>query len=301
MKFVFVILHYIALDDTIECIDSIINTIELQNYSIVVVDNGSPDDSGLKLKDIYQGEKNIFILLSGKNLGFAKGNNVGFAFAKNKLHADFIVMINNDTIINQASFLQGVESIYASSPFFVLGPDILSIRGGVHQNPVREKLDSFPRVIIECFRLIVLLTANYVYLDRYAKGALRLAKRNFFKRKSNKFHEHSWEHQADNVKLHGSCLIFSPDFLREFSGLYPDTFMFMEEEILYYICKKLSYKMVYNPSLQILHKEDASTDALYKKAHKKRRFVYKQGLRSSFVFLKLMMTYKKSLGKMLAR
>ena len=71
-KFAFVILHYLTIDDTIACIDSIINNIEYDKYTIVVVDNGSENNTGKLLKNKYSGSKKIRILLNVENLGFAK-------------------------------------------------------------------------------------------------------------------------------------------------------------------------------------------------------------------------------------
>ena len=45
----FVILNYCSGDLTIQCISSIRKNIGYSNYSIVVVDNGSPDKSGVSV------------------------------------------------------------------------------------------------------------------------------------------------------------------------------------------------------------------------------------------------------------
>lgn len=39
------------------------------------------------------------------NLGFARGNNKGYRYAKNTLGCNYIIMLNNDTIIIQHDFL----------------------------------------------------------------------------------------------------------------------------------------------------------------------------------------------------
>ena len=46
-----------------------------------------------------------FILLED-NLGFAKGNNVGFQFAKHQLNANIIILSNNDIIYYQEDFIE---------------------------------------------------------------------------------------------------------------------------------------------------------------------------------------------------
>ena len=41
----FVILNYKTYQDTIKCVQSIVNTIDTDNYFIVIVDNGSDNES----------------------------------------------------------------------------------------------------------------------------------------------------------------------------------------------------------------------------------------------------------------
>ena len=128
MKFTFVILHYLTTEDTVECIDSIIKNIKYDNYNIIVVDNGSYNNSGEKLKRIYESNKSIKIILNKNNLGFAKGNNLGFNYAKYELNSDFVALINNDTIINQYDFITNIIKSYNKYNFDILGPDIRSTK-----------------------------------------------------------------------------------------------------------------------------------------------------------------------------
>src|SRR5690606_33369348 len=89
-----------------------------------------------------------------------------------------------------------------------------------------------------------------------------------------------WKRQYEGVVLHGACMIFDPVYVRKYTGLYSNTFMYMEEYILNYIAEKENLKIVYSPDIQILHKEDSSTNAVYKKESKKRLFVYENSRKS---------------------
>lgn len=103
-KIIFVILHYLTYEDTIECVESITNNINYKNYEIIIVDNASKNGSYEAIEDKFRYSEKIYIIKSNKNLGFAKGNNIGYKFAKNNLNADFIITINNDTIITERLF-----------------------------------------------------------------------------------------------------------------------------------------------------------------------------------------------------
>ena len=127
-KICFVILHYIVIDDTIECIESIFNNIKYENYNIVVVDNKSPNSSGKILKDKYKKNDRVTVILNNENSGFAKGNNIGYKYAKAILKAQFIILINNDTIIKQNDFIDKIINTYEETKFYVLSPNIISTK-----------------------------------------------------------------------------------------------------------------------------------------------------------------------------
>ena len=76
-KFVYLILHYNVIDETVKSVDSIKNNAS-GNYKIIIVDNASPNGTAKDLRELYGSDKDIVLLFNDENLGFAKGNNVGF-------------------------------------------------------------------------------------------------------------------------------------------------------------------------------------------------------------------------------
>ena len=89
-----VIVNWERAQDTIDCIRSVMQSREVL-ISILVVDNGSRDDS---VKQIKRACPNVDMLCLPANLGFAGGYNAGI---KNFLDsdADSIFILNNDTVI----------------------------------------------------------------------------------------------------------------------------------------------------------------------------------------------------------
>lgn len=81
------------------CLESIKNQI-YRDFDIFLVDNNSTDNS---LK-IAKGYHNITIIRNDKNLGFAKGNNIGIKKALEKGYK-FIVLVNYDTVADRNWFL----------------------------------------------------------------------------------------------------------------------------------------------------------------------------------------------------
>ena len=93
-----------------------------------------------------------------------------------------------------------------------------------------------------------------------------------------------------NPMLHGSCYIFSKDFMSRHSSecFYNKTFMYMEAEILYYQALRDKEMMVYCPDLHVDHHEDVATDAEYQKQYKKSIFSIQCLLQSIGAFIELM-------------
>jgi GT2 family glycosyltransferase/SAM-dependent methyltransferase len=90
-----VILNWNGLADTIECLESV-RKIDYPNYDIIVVDNGSADGSPQKIRVQFP---DITVMETGKNLGFAEGNNVGIRHALAN-GAEYVFLLNNDTVVD---------------------------------------------------------------------------------------------------------------------------------------------------------------------------------------------------------
>ncbi|HEO8419438.1 TPA: glycosyltransferase family 2 protein [Yersinia enterocolitica] len=282
MHFSFVILHYLTENDTIECVDSILNNINYYDYSIIIVDNGSPNNSGEQIKIKYENIDKVEVILSKDNLGFAKGNNLGFIEAKNKYNADFIILMNNDMVITQKDFLNIVINKFEEQSFAVLGPNIISLVDNYGQNPQPIRINSLIDARLQLFRHIFLYGINFFRIEGLTKKIIKKIK----KETNQKSFKHL-EEQVD-VQLHGSCLIFSSYYIQNFNGLYDKTFMYFEEDILFYLCKRFQMKMYYCPDIIVYHKEDSATNELIGNDSKKNRFIYKHSIKSINYLIKLM-------------
>ena len=284
-KVVFVILHYLTAIDTLECIKSIQKNIKYKNYEIVVVDNASNNGSFEELQNEYKVSEKIHLIQNNKNIGFAKGNNVGYVYAKDKLNADFIFCINNDTIIEDEKFIDEIVNYYNKYGFHVLGPNIISLQDNCKQNYLTNVITTKKGVVKNIIKYSILLFMNVTKLEELKKYILRKIKKEKVKIVETKDRV---DEITENVPLHGSCIILSKDYINMFDyAFYPETFLYVEEDILFYLCKKNNLKIVYFPNVTIYHKEDSSTDFLMNTESKKRRFLYKNILKSLLVFYKI--------------
>lgn len=126
---------------------------------ILVVDNGSPDDSASQTRDWCAGHQGFQCFLSDQNLGFAGGMNWGASHA----HGQWLLLINNDTIF-PALALDALLSVVAEAPEEVamLGPitnaagngqrlwkpeashvEWLQIAEILHQHPTHELMPAY--------------------------------------------------------------------------------------------------------------------------------------------------------------
>jgi GT2 family glycosyltransferase len=289
-KITFIILHYCAIQETIECVNSIKNKIDTENYEILIVDNCSPNGSGEQLVELYKNDIKITILQNKENLGFARGNNVGFRYAKNKCQTDFIVLLNSDTILLSDDFFEVVLNEYKKSRFAVLGPHIITPYKD-YDNPGRDSVITLYQLNKYVLLVRIRLCLNYLHLECIYNKFLGC-----FKKTANiKNNIDRTQVRCENVQLHGCCLIFSPLYIKQSNGLDDRTFLYREEDILYAQMMKKGLKTVYNPAIRIYHKEGKSTGVIKQATSKRRRFKYKNLLHSSKVLKNIILNKDNSI------
>src|ERR1700759_4079457 len=87
-----VVLNWNNSEDTIACIQSL-DKQDYANFKVIVVDNGSVDDSCARLSEI----PGIDLRRNKTNLGYAGGNNLAMRAAF-EAGADYVWVLNNDAV-----------------------------------------------------------------------------------------------------------------------------------------------------------------------------------------------------------
>ena len=280
----FVILHYMALEETIQCVESILNNIEGEK-KVIVVDNCSPNGTLADLQARYETAPDVDVLGTGSNLGFARGNNFGYQYAVQRYAPDFAVVMNNDMEITQRDFIAQMVKSYSEYGFAVMGPDIYSTKKKYHQNPQTRKMPTRKDLESSCRNLELKDKLSFLIALKWKIYALLGRQPAEEKRAENYV-----DHVVEDPLLHGSCYIFSRDFTGRHPQecFYPETFMYLEAEILCYQCRRDGEKMIYDPGLKVDHHEDVATDLEYHKQSRKSIFTIKCMLQSTRAFLALM-------------
>lgn len=154
-KVIIIILNWNGWEDTLECLESIYQN-KYTNFQVIVVDNGSEDDSIKRIQEYCSGKikvnsefftyknktielieidsencikkfnmhNNMLLLIKNKkNYGFAEGNNIAIKFAIKNLKPNYMLLLNNDTVV-EANFLKKLINVAKDKKIGILGPKI---------------------------------------------------------------------------------------------------------------------------------------------------------------------------------
>jgi GT2 family glycosyltransferase len=189
-------------------------------FEIIVVDNGSRDDSVLALKEEF---REITVIQTGKNLGFAGGNNVGIRRGK----GEYFLLINNDVIATQTFLEPLVDALIDNED------------GGL----------ASPRI----------LYYGKDELIQYA-GAVRINSLTGRGRKIGHLqHDRGQYNSVTTTALgHGACLLISNKVLKSV-GLLPEVyFLYYEEHDFAEQAKAKGFGIYYVGTSKVYHKESVS-------------------------------------------
>jgi GT2 family glycosyltransferase len=132
-----IVLNWNGWEDTSRCLSSL-QQLDYRNHCVIVVDNGSTDDSVARICEAFPAVK---LVETGKNLGFAGGCNVGIREALAE-GADFIWLLNNDTIVDPGALRAMVDKAgtnprvgaVGSAIYFMDEPQQMQVWGGGYIN-----------------------------------------------------------------------------------------------------------------------------------------------------------------------
>lgn len=220
--FSFVILNYNTYDETLDCIKYLKQLENQDMINIIVVDNNSTDRSGIEIEKYYINDNQVTVLFSNANLGFARGNNIGFEHAKYKQNADFIILCNSDTELLNKDFCKIVIDDYDKYGFALLGPKIIlpdnSIQGFI-VNGIPTKKD--------IYKILLSVNLNYFKMKYNINFNVRR------KRKNDNIEDSLVSNNVVlNKTLSGCFYVFSKKYIELFDGLDNRTFMYGEEVLL---------------------------------------------------------------------
>lgn len=219
-----VVLNWNGLENTLECIESL-SKINYPNYEIIVVDNGSSDGSAQTLKDRRY---KITLLENAENLGFSAGNNVGILYALEH-GADYIFLINNDTIVDQDIVRTLVDVGEKDTRIGMIGPKIYDFYE--------------PDKIWFAGAFIDWKTGESPHLGK------------------GKMDEGQYTDVVEVERLTGCAMLIKREVFEKIGLLDPSYFLYFEDVDFCVRAKKANYKIVCAQHAKVWHKESMSTKA----------------------------------------
>lgn len=245
-KVAIVVLNYLNDNDTVECVESTFS-LEGGPYDVIVVDNASTNGAYDRLQKRFEKDSRVTLLRSSKNLGFARGNNLGIRYARRKKKADFVLAINNDTVFTDTAYITKMLEAYEPG-VGVLGSQVV-LNGGKIQD-----------------RYTSCLGLKYCWLREI----------NLCSEVQGASFDFALPREKAIPMLHGAVLLFTSDFFRYYTGLYARTFLYKEEEILYLMCVCHDLRQKYVDTTRIYHKEDQSSELSFGNDHQVKLKFYAQ-------------------------
>lgn len=237
MKKIFiVILNWNQPELTINCVKSIEKLKINKGFEVkvLIVDNGSTDNSIEKLKKLESGKIKSEILETHENLGFAAGNNFGIKYCFEK-SADYIMVINNDTLVDKNLVYELIKEMEEDPKIGITSPKIYFAKG-YEFHLERYKKDELGKVIWYAGGII-----DWKNVYGKNRGVDEVDKGQFDKRISIDF-------------ATGACFMARSEALKRVGLFNEKYFMYMEDADLSERMKENNWKIIYQPKAKLWHK-----------------------------------------------
>lgn len=225
-----IILNWNQAALTIDCIKSLRkNKSKKYELKLVVVDNGSTDDSLTRIK-----KTGVEIIETSANFGFAKGNNIGMRYALDK-NADYILVLNNDTEVGKNLLEKLLKPFEKDSKIAISSPKIYFAKGyEFHKDRYRKN---------DIGKVIWYAGGKIDWKNVYGKntGVDNVDKGQYEKEKEIDF-------------ATGACFLVKREALKEVGLFNEKYFMYMEDMDLSLRMRHKNYKIIFVPKAMLWHK-----------------------------------------------
>lgn len=208
-----------------DCLSSIYKFTKGVSFEVIVVDNGSEDDSQQMVRVKFPQVK---LIPNRHNLGFTKANNQGIKIAKGK----YCFLLNSDTYLIENSLKKLLEQSESLEDLGALGPLLLN-----EDRSIQQSAGFFPH-LPQVFWWMS-------FLDDLPGGVI-LAPYHID-------HDSFYQKEREVDWVTAAAIIVPKKVIKEIGGLDENIFMYGEEVDWCYRIKKANYKVYFSPSTKIIH------------------------------------------------
>jgi len=234
------------------CLKSVYSETKPDLMEVIVIDNGSSDNSCEMVRSHF---KDVKLIGNATNVGFAKATNQGLEVSR----GEYVLMLNSDTVILDQAIEKTVHFADNHHDTAIIGPKLLNPDGSFQNS---------------CFRFPSLLGIflNAIYISQVFKDNYIINWDRYGRRDWSTFQE------VDCVM--GSYMLVRRSVPKEVGLLDTDYFMYGEETDFCYRVKKAGWKILYYPDARVIHIHGGS-----EKSWVDRAWSYEASQRGTLLFL----------------
>lgn len=275
-----IMLNWNGWKDTLECLESLYQ-INYENYNVILIDNGSVDESIEKVLEYCDGnieimshfftynednkpiqieehcgnscdnkkfiynnfadlpsDRKLILIRNNKNYGFAEGNNIGIRYALEFLKPDYILLLNNDTVVDKNFLSELISVAEVDKQIGFAGPKVYFYDFGGRDDVINV-----------------------------AGSRLDLHKGRLIRIGAGEVDSGQYENIDEMDYVEGSCMLAQSEMLRKIGLLNSNYFAYWEETDLCWRGRESGYKSIYVPKSKIWHKVGSSSNSYFRLYH----------------------------------
>lgn len=202
-----------------------------ENKPIKIIEhtNKELESSQIKIDKSNDYNRKLTLIKNDKNYGFTGGNNIGMKHAIKTLHSDYILLLNNDTVVDENFIIEMMKVAKTDEDIGFVGPKVyiyndknrLQVAGGAEVDLKYGEVDEIAYHKIDDGKFDLYLEPDYIG---------------------------------------GTCILCKKEVIEKIGLLDPTYFMYWEDADWCFRGRKHGYKSVYAFKSKIWHKYGASSE-----------------------------------------
>ncbi len=247
-----IILNWNGLKDTLECLESV-KKITYHNYKIIIIDNASANDEAHTLRKNCS--RDVDVLLTAQNYGYTGGNNVGISYALEKYNPAYILILNNDTIVDPEFMTNMINVADSDKKTGIVGAKVYYHR--------------------------------YPNLIQSAGGGMNMYLGKVYHIGGKKFDKGQFDMQRSVAYVVGCCMLIKSEVIKKIGLLDEQFFCYWDESDYCFRCRKAGYDVVHSPQALVWHKKPVKLK-IWERTPKKtaRSIISYYPFRNNFLFMR---------------
>ncbi len=211
-----ILVNYNGGQVVIDCLDSLQTTLQTIAYEVIVVDNASTDGSTDLIERLFPA---VHLVRQSQNRGFGAGNNRGASLAT----GEFLLLLNTDTLLTFDILPYLVDLMRQNPAIGIIGPQLLNPDGSLQRSTAPE----------------ISIWGEYQALKQQVDD------------RSHPINPHIKMQEVDIVI--GAALFIRKCLFDVLAGFDETFFMYFEESDLCRRAQSEGWKVVYAPSVALIH------------------------------------------------